>query len=564
MNPTHEQLSAAHGGGQRTVIIAPAGSGKTSVLAARAAAVCDRRSSVLGSRPLCTSFTVKATAEIKARAPMAQAFTLHGLCRHLKTLLESDPFTVYDQTDADDVACLAGEDCGVLVLGGYKDKRKAATKVLKSEAGRRRYLELLRQSRAVDYETLVDDGLRHAARPSVHDVFSATHFLIDEAQDLDPKQRQLVESIAPAAVTLILDPRQQIFAFRGGSAEWGLSAWESAGWSRFALTHNFRSVPAVVDLGNRIARKMPFEAPEMVAARPEGLPVMLGAFESSEAEAESVASWARIEAETWESGPPAVFILGRTWSALQRTREAMEAAGTPHLYLGSRGDFWQSEAVRMVLRGASLVLNPWQDHWARLVANWPVPTLTPAELARGAEWCARNDEPLGRWLSGNRDSLDWLDNCDVRKASERSATAAIALIVTVWGCAHTLRATGRGTKAADVAALEDRVREWEATAEDKSLAALLGWRAEATAADEMEEAPVVVASIHAVKGLEASSVAVVGMDATFTDKTEEDRRLAFVAVTRARDRLLLTRSTTKRGEPVGPSAFWTEANGWAQ
>ena len=56
------------------------------------------------------------------------------------------------------------------------------------------------------------------------------------------------------------------------------------------------------------------------------------------------------------------------------------------------------------------------------------------------------------------------------------------------------------------------------------------------------------------------AVAVVGLDAKgFQESGPEERRLAFVAFSRARDRLLLTRSETHHGDDVGPSTFWTEA-----
>ena len=128
---------------------------------------------------------------------------------------------------------------------------------------------------------------------------------------------------------------------------------------------------------------------------------------------------------------------------------------------------------------------------------------------------------------------------------------------------ETLEAGGLTARPALLRELFDRVATWstERSCEDLSLTAWLDHVRTSGLQDEATvEAPIWLSTVHGVKGLEAPNVAVVGMheDGFDEDPAEpEERRLWFVAATRARDRLLCTYSTG--GGERRPGTFWREA-----
>lgn len=556
MNLTDEQRAAATDPSRRVAVIAPPGSGKTATLAARVREV--RAGNLVGSQALAVTFTHKAARELEERTDgKARASTFHGLAVQLKRLCESAPFTVYDETDRSDVACAVGEDLGILKPNGYKDRRRAAEKVFADTAARRAYTQAMRRYRAVDYDMLVDDAIGHARESEgLRRHFSSTHALIDETQDNDPKQWELLGLLQPPAVFVVGDPRQQIYGWRGGSAVGLLRAWNDVDaegrprWGRHALTRNFRSVPGIVSLGNRIASAMPVEAPPMVASRaPLDSPAVLaGITEDADEEADAVTGYVLQSIEGWESGPPRVMVLVRQWRHLDRVRDALKAAGVPHLHLGERSNFWQAEPVKLAVRALDLAVNPANDLWTRQLAGWAgVPR---DQLRRAQVAAARTGDPLAvvlRALSGG--AVPWLPAVD----ATMRASEAVALVDAALRITERYRTTGRTTKAELAEELRARVLAWETEASDVSVRALLDYLATRSAQDEATESPVWLSTVHAVKGLEAPHVAVVGMHgAGFRDSIEEERRLWFVAATRARDSLLCT-------APGMPGAFWAEA-----
>jgi superfamily I DNA/RNA helicase len=558
--PTDQQAAAIHDPSRKVVIAAAPGSGKTFTLAHRCRQVFDEDSKVPGRRALAVTFTVAAANELRERAPDAEAGTFHGLCVRLRRMYDSRPFTVLGELDSRDIACMVGEELGILKPGGYKDRRRASRKVLADGAGSTRYRATLRRARAVDYEMLVDDAVRsggYAEQAGLGGAFANHHVLGDEFQDTDGRQMELMRKLKPWAVTLVGDVAQSIYGFRNADPALLLGAWANApdnGWSPHHLGINFRSVPDVVSLGNRIAGGMPFEAPPMTAHREAvgQLPaVTWQAFETPEQEAANVAMVAAMAAEGWKGGKPAMFVLGRSWRSLEATRGALESAGVDHVWLKGRNDVWTSDVARPLIRAMQLLVNPWLDHWTRLLAM-KFGRLSPLDIARAAERAAMEDVPLVEtpgwtpWREGTRHQLV---ECKASVASH-----------------HLAASMRRGDEAHltrhPYGELSSAMQAWERDAEDPRVPAFLDWLSTRQLGDDAPEAPIWLSSVHGVKGLEAPEVCVVGLDEKGFGGGGEIRRLFFVAATRARDRLYLTRSTQRgrgterRHQRASPSNLW--------
>ena len=546
---TAEQDLAAYALSRRLVLTAGAGAGKTATIAARIAAVHDYDSAGPGRRAGAIPCTRAAAAELRARAPHTEASTFHGFAIRLRRLATTIPFSVYDEVDARDVAILAGQEVGVL-KADFKDAWKAAEKALKEPAARHAYDRILREARAFDYDGLITDALgllaRDELRPIYRRHFDDAHILVDEAQDTDARQWTVVERLDPWAVTVVGDPRQSIYGFRKADPARLATAVAEApgnGWEALALTANFRSGAEVVDAANRIAEGMDFVVPPMVAAR--GDLGLVEAIQPADPEHEAALVAGRVvhAAQGWESGqPPRAFVLARRWSDLAAVRAELTRVGQAHAYLGTSGGWREDRDCRMLLRLASLVVNPWQDHWTRMLAGWGALAVPAGDLAQLALEAARARRPLVYVLAERRPA-QW-GFC----APHASQVAHPAPPMSVLTALAVVLLPAQSAELTELLAL---AIEWQATAEatdgERTLRAFLDALPE-LGRETTPDAPIWLTTVHGSKGLEAPLVCLVGCDVDgFPERGAESRRLFYVAVTRARDALLVTAPATRPG-----------------
>lgn len=513
-----EQLAAVEDPARQVAIVAPPGSGKTSTLIARALRHRDEYGAAL-----CVTFTNKAAREIRERAPGMDAVTFHGLAIRLVQAASPEPITVLDELDARDIAAQVGVELGILRrVGQWSDTRRAAAKVLSDRAGRARYRAILRQMRAVDFDILIDRAIVAA---STTRAYRYTSILLDEQQDADPRQWDLIRALQPAAITMVGDPRQTIYSWRNADPSILLDAYASPEWSAHALTANYRSAPAIVELGNAIAAAMDFRAAPMRATRVSTRTPAWMVEPTPDAEAELVANAAGIWAQDWIlDGPPAGLVLARSWSDLDRVADALTVEGVPYAHLGQSAGEWSDPKLRAIVKFLQLTTNPRLDPWAIDLAR--LMGMSDGRIRRGGERAARVDRPLA-------DELGILtDGPPDQPARSIAGWAALRL---------------------RLGPVSDLLAKFPA---DQTVGEFLEWHAGRSTQDTAPNAPIWLSSVHGVKGLEASGVAIVGTDDRGFSGEGETRRLFFVAATRARDRLLITRSESRRHRPTAAGAFW--------
>ena len=535
MGLTPAQRAAVHDPAPRVIIIAGAGAGKTRVLAARAQLVGGPDSLVPGNRACAVTFTRAAARELKERAPSVEARTFHGWCVQLLRMHSTAPFSVYDTTDADDVAILAGEAIGLLKPRerDTTQTRRDAKKVHDDKAGRAEYHRIMREARAYDYAMLIEAARRIA--PELEPRFASSHWLIDEAQDTDAAQWEIVESLQPAAITVLSDARQAIYGFRGADPAAVMARWNDRAWSRHYLAENFRSRPAIVAAANRVASRMEFAEP-MTATREQTPSAPITADDAD------VAEMAAGIAED-ETAPGSILVLARRWSDLEPIAEAL---GDRAAYLGRRPTWRDDRDCRMVLRALSLALNPRQAHWARwLAANMGVMRQV---VAAAEEEALRQRIPLAAvlWQAIGLPAHGTDDDDGAREALDNCGAAL--------------------NRSHQIEPMLVACHAWAETADDPTPAAWLASLAETSDPGDRPDALIWLSTIHGAKGLEAPVVFLVGADETgLPARTAEDRRLAYVAVTRARDTLIMTRPCSRamfgRTARTEASAFWAEITG---
>ncbi|MBE1874694.1 ATP-dependent helicase [Myceligenerans pegani] len=359
------------------------------------------------------------------------------------------------------------------------------------------------------------------------------HFVVDEYQDVSPLQQFLLDQWLGGREELCVvgDPSQTIYSFTGATPRYLLDfrrRFRNA--TEIRLVRDYRSTPQVVGLANDLLRRAgrgAAQALELVAQRDPGPPVTFTTHDDDETEATAIATRA---SRLIESGVPAseIAVLYRTNAQSEAFESAFADAGVGYLVRGGER-FFQRKEVRdaiVLLRGAARSADPEQT----------MPEQVRDVLA-AAGWAA--EPPAARGAARER----W-----------DSMQALVAL-------ADDLAASATEEAPATIATLVDELTE----------------RAKAQHAPTVEG--VTLASLHAAKGLEWDAVFLAGMSeglmpislAETDEAVHEERRLLYVGITRARERLEVSfarsrnpggRATRKRtrfldgiwpdGEPRGP------------
>jgi DNA helicase II / ATP-dependent DNA helicase PcrA len=330
-------------------------------------------------------------------------------------------------------------------------------------------------------------------------------FTVDEFQDVNPLQKLLLDAWLGGREELCVvgDPQQTIYSFTGATSEYlrGFAAdFPSATVVR--LVRDYRSTPQVVAAANRLtaAATGPESAGTLVAQRPTGPDPSVTRYPDEEAEAAGVADAA---ATLIKRSVPAheIAILLRMNAHMERFERALAEAGLPYVVRGAER-FYDRPEVRQALvliRGA-----------ARAEGAGTDATGLPGELPAAVRHVLASAGLTAAPPSG--------------RGAVRERWESLAAIA---GLADDLAAGRPGATLAEFAAeLAERAETGHAPVADA----------------------VTLATMHAAKGLEWDAVLIPGLvegimpivHARTAEATEEERRLLYVAVTRARTHLALS------------------------
>ena len=363
------------------------------------------------------------------------------------------------------------------------------------------YEELRRERNLVDFESVLEltaailAGHPQAAA-AVRDRYR--YFVVDEYQDVNPLQKLLLDQWAGDRddVCVVGDPRQTIYSFTGATPAY-LAGFplQYPGATVIRLVRNYRSTPQVVALANRVVAT---PGQPLIAQRRAGPAPHVTEYRDEQDEAADVArqAGALIAAGT---APGQIAVLVRTNAMTRGYEEALAAAGVRFQLRGTERFFDRAEVKQAVtlLRVAARSVAPGED---------PAAAVRPVLTGLGLT----GDPPAGRGKARERwESLDALAQlaADFFAAAPQSTLADLA------------------------AELEHR----------------------GAAGHEPETGGVTLASLHAAKGLEWDAVFLPGLVdgtvpivyATSAEAIEEERRLLYVGITRARDRLFLSWSLAR-------------------
>jgi len=410
--------------------------------------------------------------------------------------------------------------------------------------------------------------------------------LVDEYQDTNRAQFRFVELLAGGHRNLMVvgDDDQSIYRWRGADIR-NILDFEKAfpGAQVVRLERNYRSTQRILDAANQvIAQNVERKGKTLFTERTGGEPVtLLEALDETDE-----ARWIVDELETRVRDEPtlsyrSVAVLYRTNAQSRALEDALRRAGVPYQIVGSVR-FYERREIQDVLAYLRLISNPRDAGAFERVVNYPRRGLGQTSLERLAEWAAANavslleaaaraDEIPGlRAAEGLRAFADLIRRYGVRAAQVSIGELLEGLVEELDLMRHLTEEGPEGEDRArnvaeliagaidfDAALVEDQ-DEQEGHA-DRFTELDLFLQQVALVADvdrlDPEAQTVTLMTLHNAKGLEFPLVFIAGMEeglfplARAYDEPaalEEERRLFYVGITRAEDKLVLTWARQRR------------------
>lgn len=404
------------------------------------------------------------------------------------------------------------------------------------------------------------------------------YIMIDEFQDIDPLQYRLMEVLCGYHKNLFIvgDPDQTIYTWRGASLRYLLDFDKSFPNVRtIMMTRNYRSTPQILAVANSLIDKNSDRIKkELLPMLPEGSPVICRHEDTHETEASWVAGQIK-ELHCRGAAYREIAILYRTHYITRTIEDALLKEKIPYtIYSGVQ--FFGRAEIKDALSYLRMVA--YRDDLSFMrVANVPKRNIGERRMKFLQEYAAQKQCSLYEALLQTIDNEifkgtkaaqfislieSFAANYDQQPISE-----VLTAILNKSGYEGMLRTEGSQGRLDNLAELLQSVYEYEASCgEESNLEHYLAHVSLFTNSDVLDaHDKVKLMTVHAAKGLEFPYVFLCGMnEGVFPSKKtstiqgmEEERRLAFVAITRAEKELYLSEAEGRNfdGSPRYPSRF---------
>jgi len=613
LNPS--QLDVVRHGEGPVLVVAAAGSGKTKTLVHRVADLVDR--GVAPDSLLLVTFTRKAAIEMfdrltkltgdAALVSHITGGTFHSVC--LRWLREDDPTieVIPEWKVRSTIKGLIGgpskmwpqaitwndaDLSTVLHLLSLARNERMTPEDLEADAfdgpvgekAARKLAELWRLYDAwkraegvVDFDDMLILALE---RLEEDDAFRARiqeryeWLLVDETQDTNRVQWDLLKLMAAPQnnITAVGDVRQSIYGWRGAKPEQFLAFAETFPGARIiGLEHNYRSDEHVIRLANAIAAAMPEDHADLIATRPAEVEPVFREYSTPDDEAKAIVEEISQEVALGES-PEWFSVLYRTNAQSRAVEDACLRARVPYIIVGSQGFYARSE-VQDMLAYLRISLDPDDRESIARVISRPTRYLGKAFLADVEDFVGRHGGTFFDSLPLPLKLKDW----QIEKAREFTHLVRMVRTMPPAVAIRTIRerteydhwlSSEEGTESEDSSRIENLNELVVAAGKFGKTADFLEFaRAQQEAAkDQDPRGRVVLSTIHRSKGLEWPCVDVIGVSegllphkrAVELGDVAEERRLRYVAATRARDRLVISGVKEWQSNDLGHSRFLRE------
>ncbi len=610
LNPAQREAVLAPEG--PLLVLAGAGSGKTRVIAHRIAHVLGVRG-VDPRHLIAVTFTNKAAEEmarrvesllapVGVRAPIVATF--HAACvrilrAHIDHLGYKRHFTIYDEDDRQALVkeLMRDHDVGdkttasslVHRISHAKNQMLSVADVERAARGPReeqvaaiyaRYQERLAASGAVDFDDLLLLTVKlFEQAPPVLDWYRGLwkHVLVDEYQDTNRAQYTIVRLLTSGHgnVCCVGDPDQSVYRWRGADIR-NILDFEAdyPGTRVIRLEQNYRSTKRILAIaagviGHNLARKDKTLWTDNAEGEPAAVYRAWDEHEESNFVAQRILS---ARGEKVAFGDVAVFY--RTNAQSRVLEDALRRGGIPYVIVGGVR-FYERKEIKDAMAYLRLLLNPTDDVAFRRAIAAPSRGIGPATLVRLGEVAAREGRsllsvaatPPPDVTAKPRRALEEFAAMIARVAPQRESMPLPAFLDLVLGaCGY--REALKQERSPDAEARLENLEELVAAAEDHSrladpsLESFLDTVALVSDTDQLPEDArgVTLMTLHSAKGLEFPWVFLTGLEEGVfpharsigsDEEIEEERRLCYVGVTRAKDRLFISYALHRRVHGYG-------------
>lgn len=436
---------------------------------------------------------------------------------------------------------------------------------------------------------------RHVLVDEYQDTNHAQYALVRELVGADAPQGSDATGLPPAELTVVGDSDQSIYAFRGADIR-NITDFERDYPSArtILLEQNYRSTQNILSAANAvISQNADRRDKKLWTAEGDGAPIVGYAAENEHEEARFIAE--EIDRLQDEHGirPGDVAVFYRTNAQSRSLEEILMRVGLPYKVVGGTR-FYERKEIKDAMSYLRAIANPADDITVRRIINEPkrgigdraqgsIAALAEREGISFSDAMHRLDEaPALATRSANAVAKFSQLMDDLRELSEgASVTAVLEAVLEQSGYLEALRSSSDPqdeSRVENLAELVAVVREFEKDHPDAGLGEFLEHVALVADADQIPQQPsseeggasaqqiareveearsqgvVTLMTLHTAKGLEFPVVFLTGMEhgifphqRSFADPSsmEEERRLAYVGITRARQRLYITRAESR-------------------
>ncbi len=467
----------------------------------------------------------------------------------------------------------------------------------------RRYWARCRQADALDFDDiLVYTYLLFAHKPEVLQKYEE-HFeyvLVDEYQDTNYAQHAIVWQLTQhkQMVCVVGDDAQSIYSFRGANIDNILTFQQLYKGARlFKLEQNYRSTQNIVNAANSVIKHNRGQIyKEVFSKKVEGEPIHIYQYYSDLEEAAGVAkkivNLNRYDHVAWNE----IAILYRTNAQSRTFEEAFRKQDIPYRIYGGLS-FYQRKEVKDMIAYFRLSVNPNDEEALKRVINYPARGIGDTTLQKIL--AVANEREVSLWQILSNPAAY---NLNINKGTEARLYSFVQLIESFRAQINQMDAAALGRYIAQqsgVIADVFRGKEPEDISRQENLQELLDgmqqfvderveevgleqaymphYLQDISLVSDLDEgssdntAKVSLMTIHSAKGLEFRVVFIVGMEedlfpnqmaATSPREKEEERRLFYVAITRAEEQCFLTHAQNRyrygKSEFCTPSSFLAE------
>lgn len=524
--------------------------------------------------------------------------TFHSLCARILRIdgkaIGLDPnFVIYDDGDqlslirevfkAKNIDDKSIQPRGVLnEISSAKEKLKSPEEYAKGATGffericsdvYKSYNALLSKANALDFDDILYFTNRlFEQRPDVLEKYQDRflHVMVDEYQDVNFAQYNIVHSIAAKHrnVVVVGDDDQSIYAWRGADVSLILKFGSDYPDAKIVkLERNYRSTKTILQAANEVIKRNRGRArKELWTENNDGVPITLTQAGTEQDEGMMVADAILKDARTGRRQYSDFAVLYRTNAQSRVMEEAFLTNRIPHILVGGQR-FYERKEIKDMLAYLRLSFNPRDDVSFRRSINTPTRGIGAGALTKLEDWATENGRPLWEAAADQEVQASLQKKTagairgfvsvitDAQALSEQGpVTPVLRSLLSGSGYVDALKAEYSQESIARLENLQELLNvtaEYDASSEEPSLAGFLesvSLVADVDALGTSSGDAVTLMTLHSAKGLEFPVVFMTGMEegvfphsrSLNTDtELEEERRLAYVGMTRAREELHL-------------------------